>query len=65
MSLKVSKAMIKPYNLSEMAKLYGIDYRTFKRWIKPYSKRIGKINGRFFSIEQVKTIFKYLGTPTL
>jgi len=56
---------IKPYTLKEMANLYGINYRTFLKWIKPFKEAIGKKHGRLLTIPQVKTIFEKLDYPNL
>jgi transposase len=57
------KFQIKPLSLKDLAGLYDVDYRTIKKWIRPFQKEIGKKNGRYYSIAQVKTILEKLGTP--
>jgi hypothetical protein len=60
-----SSIIIKPYTIIELARLYDVDRRTFKGWIAPFAKEIGEKNGRYFSIPQVKLIFKNLDFPSL
>ncbi len=54
---------VKVYSSGELARMYGVNRRTFKRWIEPFLNRIGKRRGRFYTIMQVKIIFEKLGTP--
>ena len=54
---------VKPYSPSELAEIYGVCSRTFKKWIQPFQGEIGKREGRFFSVRQVKIIFLKLDIP--
>jgi hypothetical protein len=54
---------IKPYSVKELAGLYGICSRTFKKWLEPFEPAIGPRNGRYYTIHQVNIIFDKLGTP--
>lgn len=54
---------IKPTTKTQLAKAYGIDIRTFNKWLKPYYKVIGIPNGRLFTPLQVKKIYQLLGVP--
>jgi len=38
--------LLKVYSLVELAAIYGVDWRTLKKWMKPYEKEIGKKKGR-------------------
>lgn len=58
-----STIQIKPYSLTEMAGIYGVDWRTFKKWLQPFEEEIGPRNGRFYSIPQVRVIFERLSLP--
>jgi hypothetical protein len=53
------------YTLGELARLYKVCVRTFKRWLKPFDAVVGKKQGRYFTIAQVKIIFEKLGTPDM
>ncbi len=57
--------LIKPYSLNEMAHLYGVDWRTLKKWIEPFKAEVGEKRGRFYTISQVKIIFDKLGIPSV
>jgi len=59
------KDFIKPYSKTKLAKAYGVDLRTFNRWITPLYKFMGKPTGRLLTPLQVETIFKRIGTPDL
>lgn len=54
---------VKGYNTSEMAALYQVTATVFKRWIKPHQAAIGKREGHYYTVLQVKVIFEKLGTP--
>lgn len=47
----------------ELSRIYGVDFRTFKKWIVPFQDKIGLRIGRFYTVLQVKIIFDSLGTP--
>lgn len=55
---------MKAYSLSELARIYGVDWRTFKKWLKPFEKEIGEKQGRYYNIPQVKVIFDKLSLPS-
>lgn len=54
---------IRPYTQKELSILYGVCKQTFSKWLMPYQEQIGKRNGHFYSVEQVKVIFYFLGVP--
>jgi transposase len=54
---------IRPYSCKEMASMYKVDRRTFKRWIDRFQSELGEKQGYFFSISQVKLIFGKLSLP--
>ncbi|MBL4755254.1 MAG: hypothetical protein JKY52_16870 [Flavobacteriales bacterium] len=50
-----------PLTRTQLARAYGVDLRTFKKWVKPLYKNIGKPNGRLFTPMQVNMIVQRLG----
>jgi hypothetical protein len=56
--------ILKAYSLKELAHIYGIDWRTLKNWLRPFEEEIGKKEGRYYKIPQVKIIFGKLGLPS-
>ena len=58
------KIALKPYTLNELSKLYGVNFRTLKVWLKPFLSEIGEKKGRYYTIPQVKIIFKKLDLPS-
>lgn len=56
--------IIKPYTIKELSELYGVNYKTFLAWIKPFREQIGK-KTRILTIPQVKLIFEKLDYPTM
>lgn len=55
---------IKQYKLKELAHLYNnISTKTLKKWLEPFKEEIGERKGHYYSIPQVRVIFKKLGYP--
>ena len=54
---------IRAYTLKQIASLYCVSKQTFKLWLKPFEKEIGKRIGHFYSVKQIKIILEKLGTP--
>lgn len=54
---------LKAYSTGELAKLYGVSWRTLKKWIAPFEAEIGERRGRFYTITQVRIIFDKLSLP--
>jgi hypothetical protein len=54
---------IRPYSTKDLAIIYGVCVKTFKKWITPFTTEIGEKNGRYFSVAQVKIIFEKLDVP--
>jgi hypothetical protein len=54
---------IRPYSLTELARLYGISNGIMKRWLVPHNDAIGEKVGRLYNMLQVKIIFEKLGLP--
>ena len=63
MSTERKTVAIKVYSIGELAALYEISVRTMNRWLKPHQEKIGKREGRFYSVKQVSIIFDQLGLP--
>ena len=55
--------IIRPYSIKDMAAIYRVCDKTFKRWIMPFAADVGEKNGRYYSVVQVKIIFEKLGMP--
>jgi len=63
MSTERKTVEIKVYSIGELAVLYEVSVRTMNRWLKPHLEKIGKREGRFYSVKQVSIIFDQLGLP--
>ena len=63
-SVQVKRIIIKPYTLSQLAKIYGVEQRTIQKWLTKHTEDIGEKVGRYFTIPQVKIILKILGLPS-
>lgn len=54
---------IKPYQLIDLAKIFDVNYRTFKRWVNNIEKELGKPSGRYYSVAQVEYMIAQFGLP--
>ena len=65
MSVQVEKRKIhlKPYKLTELCAIYEVSKPTLRKWISEL-KELGKRNGHYYSIAQVKIIFDNLLLPS-
>jgi len=59
----INKCALRPYTTKELYLLYGVSDKTFRKWLAPFQKKIGQKRGAYFTINQVKIIFRRLGTP--
>ena len=57
--------MLRPIGLLGLSKMYGVDYKTFKKWLVPFQDKIGVKVGRYFTVNQVRIIAQNLGLPGL
>jgi hypothetical protein len=64
MRTESTRIQLKPYSTTELARIYGVDPRTLKKWLVPFANEIGEKQGRFYQIPQVKVIFDKLSLPT-
>ena len=58
------RVKIRPYKLKELAAFYEADPKTFLKWLNPFQSLIGKRIGYYYSIIQVRIIFKKLLHPS-
>jgi hypothetical protein len=49
---------IRPYSTRELAGIYNVCDKTMKKCIKPFIGEVGEKNGRYYSVAQVKVIYK-------
>jgi len=54
---------IKPYNATELAKIYKRTPRTMFTWLNKIKHKIGKPKGQTYSVHQVLQIISILDTP--
>jgi hypothetical protein len=55
--------VIRPYQLQELAALYGVSYKTFHAWFSQFKSEVGKIHGKCLTIPQVRIVFEKLDYP--
>lgn len=53
----------RPCTIKELASLYGVSYKVFKKHIHPFENEIGEKHGNFFTVNQVIIIIDKLGPP--
>jgi hypothetical protein len=63
MGIITNQIDIKPYSITELANIYGVQNRTMKNWLAPHSSTIGEKIGRLYTTLQVTIIFEKLGLP--
>ena len=54
---------IKAYSPAELADIYKVSKCTLNRWLKPHKEKIGKREGLYYTVKQVRSIFEALGLP--
>lgn len=55
---------IKPYLTKDLANIYGVSKKTMIRWLKRIQHELGERQGNYYSIPQVRVIFKTLDLPS-
>jgi transposase len=63
MSITTDKFELKAYSKKELAEKYQVSVKTFNAWLKPFEDRIGIKRGRYYTVNQVKTMLEVLGVP--
>jgi transposase-like protein len=63
MSTTTNPIEIRPYNLTELSRIYGVTTHTMKNWLRRHQEAVGEKIGRYYTTLQVKTIFEKLGLP--
>lgn len=63
MKTETKTIALKPYTVTDLAKIYGVCNRTFKKWVRKIPE-VGLPDGRYYSIPQVKLIFVNMKIPT-
>ncbi len=58
-----NELVITPMNAVQLAKIYGVGIKTFRKWLEPHRQEIGKKIGRFYTINQVKIMLEKFGIP--
>jgi len=59
----MTKWIVKPCKGRELAKLYQISYKVFKKHLEPHQEKIGPRIGHFYMMNQVIIIIDILGVP--
>jgi hypothetical protein len=54
---------IRSYSIGELSKLYEQSVKTMNRWLRPHNDIIGKREGRYYTVKQIKKIFELIGLP--
>lgn len=61
----IGKAIrLQPYKIGELARMYNVSEKTFRKWLVPFKNEIGERIGHYYNIAQVKVIFEKLLLPS-
>lgn len=63
MSITTETFDLKAYSKRELSEKYEVSVKTFNNWLKPFLEKIGEKRGRYYTVNQVKTIVELLGLP--
>lgn len=63
MSTTGKNSMVRPYTMKELAAIYGISTKTFRKWLNPHQESIGERVGRLYTVRQIEIIFQLIGDP--
>ena len=63
MSITTEKFDLKAYSKKELAEKYEVSVKTFNKWLEPFTEKVGVKRGRYYTVNQVKTIVEVLGLP--
>jgi hypothetical protein len=63
MGITNDKFELKAYSKKELAEKYQVSVKTFDKWLKPFTEKIGEKRGRFYTVNQVKIMLEVLGVP--
>ena len=50
---------VRPYKVCEMAAMYQVSAKTFRKWLTRIRNKIGKTNGHYLLVEQVEIIIQH------
>lgn len=63
MQFENNEVEIRPYTHKELASLYTTTGRTLNTWMDKFRDELGDRAGHYYSIKQVKIIFRHLDVP--
>lgn len=55
--------IIKPYRLIDLAAIFDVNTKTMRKWMDKYPEDLGKWEGKYFSIRQVRFCLEIFGLP--
>ena len=55
--------IIKPYRLSDLAAIFDVNTKTMRKWMSKYPDDLGRWEGKYFSIRQVRFCIDKFGLP--
>ena len=59
----VLKLVVQPYTTQELAPLFNMSSRTFRRNIEGIKDKLGQRRGHYYNIKQVEIIIEHMGRP--
>ncbi|HEX7904901.1 MAG TPA: hypothetical protein VF487_13575 [Chitinophagaceae bacterium] len=61
--LSAQATVIRPFSKKELTGMYKVSQKTMTRWLRPHLQKIGKREGRYYTVKQISLIFELLGPP--
>ena len=55
--------VVKQYVLKELAAIYNLDKKTFRKYLQRIDAKIGERNGYYYNVKQVIIIFQEIPLP--
>jgi hypothetical protein len=55
--------IIKPYRLIDLAAIFDVNHKTMHRWISKHPQELGRRDGYYFSVQQVRFCIEQFGLP--
>ncbi|MDP2385693.1 MAG: hypothetical protein Q8M29_04940 [Bacteroidota bacterium] len=63
-TIRTKRIVIKSYNLTQLAEIYGMTLYRMRRALHPLKVRLGKKEGYFYTTKQVTLILRFVKLPS-
>lgn len=55
--------LIKPYRVCDLANIFDVNPKTFRKWMLQYPEELERRTGKYFSVNQVRFCIEKFGLP--